>query len=250
MSLTTLIQATPGTLPSPYCFTTFQKLLTDFISLSNWQFNSNIGNSFFNYGSSVPTVDNQIYPWFRTGSGFLDGWYYFDGGDWIKANPVAPLSSERKLWVGTEADLVTYDGGDSNAANDRNGPMWEVDHDFDGRIPIGPGTLPGYQTVPVPTVIANGANAGAEGEVLKLTEAQLPAHDHDIGAEASDDPDGTSMNGRFTVSDGTFHWRNTAGAKIGHTRDAGTGADINLSKLPPVRGTFVVKRTSRTFYRV
>lgn len=250
MSLTTLIQNTAGTLPSPYCFTTFQKLNEDIIAALVSQFQSNIGNSFFNYGSTVPTVDNQSFPWFRTGSGFLDGWYYFDGGDWVRANPTEPLSDERRLWVGSEADLVTYDGGDSNAPNDRNGPMWAVDHDFDARIPIGPGTLPGYQTVPVATVINQGTNVGAEGEVLKLTEGQLPAHDHDIGSEASDDPDGASMTGRFTVADGTFHWRNTAGVKLGHTRNAGTGDDINISKLPPVRGIFIIKRTSRTFYRV
>lgn len=250
MSLTTLIGVTPATLGASYCFTSFQKLATDIIAGSQFTFQSSVGNSFFNYGDAAPTVDNQIFPWFRTGAGNLNGWYNFNGGDWILAHPTPASSNERRLWIGTEIDLLTYDGGDTNAPNDRNGPMWAVDHDFDGKFPVGPGTLPGFQAVPVPTVIGVGINGGSEGQAVTLTEAQLATHSHPIGTEsAGADETEPAEDGQLRVGGGTLHWELNNGAHVGHTRNTGAGAPIDISTLPPYRGAFMIMRTSRIYFR-
>lgn len=253
MPLTTLILATPPTLSASYCFTTFKRLAQDIIGGSQFTFQSSVGNSFFNNGSTTPTVENQIFPWFRTGSN-QNGWYYFSGGSWIMAHPVPASSQERRFWVGVEADVWAYDGGDGidpgvTAPTLNTGAMWEVDHNFDGKFPIGPGTLPGYQTVPVPTVIPVNGTGGAEGQNMILTEAQLAAHSHPIGTEVvGADETGANEAGQLRVGGGDLRWDLQANVHIGHTRNTGDSDPIEVPTLPPYRAAYVIMRTARLNY--
>lgn len=255
MSLTTLILATHPDLSSSYCFTTFKQLGRDLFKGEQYTFQSSVGNSFYNFGATVPTVENQLFPWFRTGSS-QDGWYYYSGGSWIMAHPVPPLSEERRFWVGTEAGAWAYDGGDGvdpavTTPTSVTGAMWEVDHLFDAKFPIGPGTLPGYQATPIPTVIPVATNGGTEGLALTITKPMLPAHSHPIGTEAAGaDETQPAEDGQLRVGGGTLHWELNNGAHVGHTREVGSGQVIDIPNLPPYRAAYIIARTSREFYTV
>lgn len=254
MSLTTLIQVTPGNLPSPYCFTTFQRLNEDILTNAIYEFQSNIGNTFFNWGSTTPSTDNEIYPWLRTDAGFLDGWYNHTGNGWLKANPEAASSIKRIILVGSESDVWSYDGGDGSdpsvVGNLGNyfGAMWEIDTAMALKIPMGAGTLP------VAGVLAIGATLGAETHTL--TAAELPAHKHlEAGIFTPDHPE-TYDAGTGNVTDATASGKaidvTSAG---GHDRirpyTANDGGDGDAhSILPPVYGVYFCKRTSRIFYKV
>jgi hypothetical protein len=57
-------------------------------------------------------------------------WYFFNGTQWVWPNPIPPNSGERRIWVGSSADLWFHDGGDGTdpaSATDTTGAMWEVD---------------------------------------------------------------------------------------------------------------------------
>lgn len=247
------IVLTPGSLPEGYCFSSYQTLLNDFFNLSSGYGPGNY--SFFNYGNTEPAVDDRNKPWLRLNAdGSRDDWYVFYTGQWLAPYRVPPSSSERRLWVGLEADLATYDGGEVGAVSDTTGPFWEVDHNFDARFLVGPGTFAVDPADPATgTTVGVGGTGGKENSQVTIGSANLAPHTHDIGCEASDEGDSTDESGRFTVSDGTFHWRTTTGKKIGHTRlgggTAGAATPLSFTNLPPYRGIFVIKRSARIHKR-
>ncbi len=76
--------------------------------------------------------------WLQTSQNTTDGinygdplrWFFWNGTAWVWPHQVPPLSEERRLWLGTEADLWFYDGGDGTTpvgATDTTGAMWAVD---------------------------------------------------------------------------------------------------------------------------
>ena len=65
-------------------------------------------------------------------------WFFWNGGQWVWPNPIAPSSGERRLWTGSSADLWFHDGGDGTdpaAATPTTGAMWMVDSG--GTPPLG-----------------------------------------------------------------------------------------------------------------
>lgn len=243
----------PGSLPEGYCLTTYQKLLNDFFNLSSGYIPGNY--NFFNYGNTEPAADDRNKPWLRLNAdGSRDDWYVFFTGQWLAPYRVPASSDERRLWVGLEAVLPAYDGGEVAVVSDSTGPFWEVDHDFDARFPVGPGTFDVDPADPASgQSVSVGGEGGKENSVVTIGMANLAPHQHDIGCEQSDDPDAASETGRFTVADGTMHWRNTAGVKVGKTRPgggaSGAATPLSFTNLPPYRGIFTIKRTARLFKR-
>jgi len=245
----------PGTLPEGYCLSTFQRLLTDFFTLSSAYLPGNY--SLFNFGNSEPAPSDRGKPWIRLNNdGSLDRTYVFFMGDWLAPYETPPSSSERRLWVGLEADLETYDGGEAGAVSDTTGPFWTVDHLFDARVPIGPGTFTADPADPTSgATIAVGGTGGRENSHETLVAANVPPHQHTIGTEKSDDPDVASETGRLRVGGGLeVLWQNVATVKVGHTRNSlgdGTGGTtaMTFTNLPPYFGTFVIKRTARIYRR-
>ena len=107
----TLITLTAPSLPANYCPASYQKLANDIIGGTQATFNSTIGNSFFNFGPTYPAINNQIFPWLDQ-----DGnWWIYDQSLWTRKNPVAAGGFERRIFVGTTTDLLSYDGGDGTA---------------------------------------------------------------------------------------------------------------------------------------
>lgn len=237
-------------------------LATDILNYTLVTFNTSTGNLYYNIGSSTPSVDNRAYPWFKTAStnGWEDGWYYWSSTytSWVRPNSIKASSDERRLFVGVEALVWAYDGGSGSdpsvtAPSAAGGAMWEVDHDYDRRVPIGPGTL-------LTDTIDVGENVGSE--TITLVDAQL-SHTHVYGRRIN----GTTQDdGRFlTGASGSF----SATDSFQITGDSNDGDDTQISSgdmrtakaemdaspdpvsiIPNARGTFIIKRTARVYYTV
>src|SRR4249919_3780163 len=100
-----IIPIIPPSLPPGYCFTTWQQLAIDLFTGAFGVIPSNVGTG-YNFGNSIPAVNDQNKPWVRTNlDGSLEGMYTFAFGTWTRPYPVAPApASYRAIWVGTLAD--------------------------------------------------------------------------------------------------------------------------------------------------
>lgn len=195
-------------------------------------------STFFNDGDTTPSPDNRVYPW--TPSSFSGSnppafIYHYVNGAWIMPNPIA--TGAVMMYTGTEASIVTFDGGEAGAITDTTGPMWEKLATMDARFPVGPGTFPSGAIINV------GDQGGVEEHVL--TRAELPNVSVD-----------TLSQRRINVQDG--------GSAVVTTPDtSSTGAAFQATALPteplgdgdahtnvpPYTGIFFIKRTARKFYR-
>jgi microcystin-dependent protein len=225
----TLITLTPPSLPIGYCPTNYQQLANAVISGTQATFNSTIGNSFFNFGASVPTLNNQVYPWLDE-----DGnWWIYKDGYWLRKNPVAIGSSERRVYVGTTTDLQTYDGGNTNTLSNWSGPMWEVDTEFEARFPVGAGTFAASGVVVVQGKVTSTAVAGEDKHTLTVPE--MPSHTHSFFPLVTADANNGGANG--------VQYGATA-----NVATSSTGGDAAHNNLPPFYGVYFIKRTSRVYY--
>ena len=225
----TLITLTPPSLPIGYCPTNYQQLANDVISGTQATFNSTIGSSFFNFGASVPTLNNQVYPWLDE-----DGnWWVYKDGYWLRKNPVAIGSSERRVYVGTTTDLQTYDGGNTNTLSNWSGPMWEVDTEFEARFPVGAGTFAASGVVVVQGKVTSTAVAGEDKHTLTVPE--MPSHTHSFFPLVTADANNGGANG--------VQYGATA-----NVATSSTGGDAAHNNLPPFYGVYFIKRTGRVYY--
>ena len=207
-----------------------------------------------------PEVDDQDKLWFNTTDGRL---YFFTNGDWYTRHPRPPgPNGERMPWVGTEADLWDFDGGDGtdpgvSAPTEFSGAMWEVDHTYDGRIPMAPGTIPGTSDT-----ISAGVNDGAAE--VELSVEQLPGHQHivpvcAIKAQNTDPDPGVSPatvqygigkdQGSGNVPDDSSGSFDRAFPLTSEASTESPPAQEAVSLIPPVRGTFMAKRTARRYIK-
>jgi hypothetical protein len=231
----TLITLTPPSLPVGYCPTNYQQLANDVISGTQATFNSSIGNSFFNFGASVPALNNQVYPWLDE-----DGnWWIYKDGYWLRKNPVAIGSSERRVYVGTTTDLQTYDGGNTNAPSNWSGPMWEVDTLFEARFPVGAGTFAASGVVSVNGTTTSTAVAGEDKHTLVTSE--MPKHSHTMTWDSQDTAGGNQLKTLYLGPDA-----NAFNDIVKSSGDA--GGDAAHNNLPPFYGVYFIKRTSRVYY--
>lgn len=232
----TLITLTAPSLPVNYCPTNYQQLANDIIGGTQATFNSAIGNSFFNFGSTVPALNNQIYPWLDE-NGL---WWVFSNGYWTRINPVPASGSERRIYVGNTTDLQTYDGGNTNTPSNWSGPMWEVDTAFDARFPVGVGTFAASGVVSVNGTTTSTAVAGEDKHTLVVGE--VPSHTHQILDQYINLVQrGTADSGVFSATN-----RSEGTANLLPTTSSGGGAAHN--NLPPFYGVYFIKRTTRVYY--
>jgi len=225
----TLITLTPPSLPIGYCPTNYQQLANDVISGTQANFNSAIGNSFFNFGPTTPTLNNQVYPWLDENG----NWWIFQSGYWLRQHPIAAGSAERRIYVGNTTDLQTYDGGNTNAPSNWSGPMWEVDTEFDARFPVGAGAFAASGSVAVQGKVTSTAVAGEDKHTLTIPE--MPSHTHSFFPLVTADANNGGANG---VQYGTT-------ASVATTS---TGGDAPHNNLPPFYGVYFIKRTARVYY--
>jgi len=252
-ALTTLIRWNTPSFPVGYCFTDFNRLFLDAAAFGSFTLNTDVGNSFFNFGDTTPDAANRIFPWLRTVGGYPDDWYVFVNGAWYSEYKRAPAEGVggfgfRMAYTGTEVSLLTFDGGENTPVGIGAGPFWEVDHTFDGRAPFGPGNLPSG------TALALGATGGTDEQTLG--SGNIPPHSHaiTIGAVGGNSSDiiSTLESGSFRVGGGgTMEYHSTwTSDYIGYTRVSGSGSATPVSTMPPYVGAFWIKRTARVYKRV
>lgn len=233
-----LLTLLPGALPVGFCPGSEQERLNAYMAVSNALLQG--GLAFYNYGDTKPDVTLQGYPWFRTTDG---RWYYFSG---VWKSPMNRSSFERRLFVGTLTDLLTYDGGDNGAPSATSGPAWEESTEFRGRSPMGPGAIPTSQPAKTLNV---GEDYGEGAHVLLATEfpstltlkANLPGNRTNLegGAPQWLAPIGSAgaLLTTPTTEDATFPFQND-------------GGDVAHQTTHPVHGCYVIKPTNRQFYTV
>ena len=247
MAETILIDALAGTLPEGFCPKgpgALQELFEAFIANTQWSLS--VGTRFFNYGDTEPTPDMRIWPWLKTVSGYPDRRYDWVAGQWLSLHliPAGP-NGYRADWVGTEDELKVWDDGEIAVTTLTTGPFWEIDHDFDGRSPMGPGAIPNAN--PAKT-LSPGENYG-EGAHVQLA-AEVGAHTHPIVSQASFSHDGVVdvVNDAASGPDeGLF-----VGTQGDLTTPLSVGTNDSTGGMPivhPVRGCYKIKRTIRKYYR-
>ena len=246
----TLITLTPPSLPVSYCPLNYQNLANDIIGGTQAVFNSTIGNSFFNFGPTFPAINNRIYPWLDENG----QWWIFKGGFWVYTNPVVAGSYERRIFVGTTNDLLSYDGGDGTAvAGDTSGPMWMVDTLLDARFPVGVGAFAASGSVAVLGTATSTSIVGEDQHLL--TTAEMPTHTHQVSIKTFGH--GGNDGDRVAADGGTSSptLTNNVTAFPSSTLDpdvdaiaANTGGNAAHNNLPPFYGVYFIKRTSRIYY--
>lgn len=218
---------TAGTLPFTCYPATPQALYNAMFSLGSAQ---TTGLTGVVISASTPAPEDRDKAWIKLSGDNPIGIFKFAGANWIWPHPSAASGSERRLWVGEVADLVTYDGGDAGLIGAASGAMWEVDAEFVGRMPIGPGLIPGTATT---AVVATNYGSGQH----TLTVAELPVHNHGYNNQTSS----------FDYEGGN-DGQGARPANIAQVSgNAGGGTPFEF--IPPVRGAYFIKRTSRVFYR-
>ena len=232
----TLITLTPPSLPVGYCPTNYQQLANDVISGTQANFNSSIGNSFFNFGPTTPALNNQVYPWLDENG----NWWIYQSGYWLRQHPIAARSAERRIYVGTTTDLQTYDGGNTNAPSNWSGPMWEVDTLFEARFPVGVGTFATSGAVSVNGTTTSTAVVGEDKH--KLVTAEMPSHTHQILDQY------INLVQRGTADSGVFSATNRSEGVANLLPTTSSGGDASHNNLPPFYGVYFIKRTDRVYY--
>lgn len=213
---TILLPILPGTLPPNACYPNEQARLNAFAANMQAQLN---GQSFYNYGSTEPSIENRSYPWIRT----TDMRIYEFVGRW--RSPVNYDENERRLWIGTLSALETYDGGEVGS------PMWMEDEAFRGRAPVGPGPLPGSDPA---VTLGYAEDIGAASHLITLDE--MPEHSHEVRYGNDDSGEGFPTTG----NDDSFEFSYNTMPK---------GGDTPISMMQPSRGIYIIKWNTARPYR-
>lgn len=217
-----------ATLPEGVCYASEQERLLAFASnLSGF-----LPGTFstFIIGSATPAPEDQDKPWIAD-----DGrMYLFELpglGAWVSRHPEATGSI--KLYGGTEASVTTFDGGEAGAVSAAAGPMWEIVTAAAARFILAPGTLPSG------TVVAVGATGGNEEHTITVDE--MPAHTHDVALRP------TESGGTANLYADRARADNPEPTNLLETSEVGGGDKFSM--MPPYYSLWVIRRTSRIWFR-
>lgn len=240
----TLFTLTAPSLPTNYCPLSYQNLANDIIEGTQVTFNSTIGNSFFNFGPSIPAINNRIYPWLDE----KGQWWIFSQGVWLYKNTVAANGYDRRIFVGTTTDLLSYDGGDGTAvAGDTFGPMWMVDTLFDARFPVGVGSFAASGAVAVNGTATATSIVGEDKHTLNASE--IPTHNHNVRVETANGVTVSNLMCTDFAEKPAGNGNNDFSFQAGiHVVADNFGGGLSHNNLPPFYGVYFIKRTSRVYY--
>ena len=228
-------------LPEGYCFTTPQRFALDIVAQMTGYIPGEY--SVIIKSDTEPVAADRNKDWHKLigdePTGEIYSWYL---GKWVRKNPFEASGDFRLWWEGTEANVWAFDGGDGTDPSAVpptaiTGAMWEVDHNYDFRFPLGAGTSP------KPTTASVGGTGGEEEHSLIVSE--LAPHTHDIStpAAATDDIPSTTVDGGTNpdpVVTVDFVTESAGGA--------GTPpVVVPHQNMPPWRAGYWIMRTSRIF---
>ena len=236
-----------GNLPTGFCPTTYQSMLSAFGQAMSVSIPSASGISI-----SATPPPNTSAVWFQIDSlnRFIRMFTYAQGS-WLSAHPLPPGSTI--WWFSALPNFSVFDGGDSFAPGVASGAMWQqatVDGTALGTVisaqfPVTAGTLPSGK------VLAVGGSGGEENHTL-LT-AEIPLHQHKsgvatfyefgaYGSTSTDIPGGQAKNSIASVVTGTPIYQPLTAV------DGGGGGGHNT--MPPYVVGYLLQRTYRQFYSV
>lgn len=260
------ITVTPWVPPTNYCPASYAQLIADAINNSTFVVTQPAANMVLSSVQPSQTAQGTI--WLQTSglppfTGISPGnatpvamWSYDNSYGWIWPNPCAPSGAERRLWFASETSLITYDGGDSSALGLASGPMWKVDHTFDQRMLLAPGTLPGAPsgTGATPTVVSVGATGGEQ--LHQLVAIETTPHNHTFPVVGGAAPSygtytyvGLGGNIQVQTTGGTLDLKQDLQPFGGDPLAvAPYSAAAYHNNMPPYIGVFVIQRTSRKYY--
>ena len=181
--------------------------------------------------SVEPAPDQRDKIWLRLNNdGTPDRVYVYAGGKWLSKH--AAFEGQVVMWEGAEGDIPTIDGGTVGAVTTTSGPFWEKVSEMDAKIPIGPGTT----DAPTSTVIAVGDEGGSE--LVVLEKEQLPSNPFGVN----------NVTGPFldVTAGGTFEVQTNPGTN--HRVGGWDGNDEGHNNMPPYRGIWFIRKTSRLYY--
>lgn len=227
------LQLSPGTLNNPDCYpSTPQALYAEMFEKGRALTSTLTG---IILSATAPAATDRDKAWFKVSAGHPIGQFAWDSvlNAWLWPNPYAPSGPGRMMWAGSIADLATFDGGDASADSVISGPMWEVDTDFAGLFPLAPGTINGV-AVPV-----NQTGGSVE---QTLTLENMPPHSHTVPKPVVSSAAGANVGVLFDSYSGTVDTSVVGGSG---TPPAAQPFVI----VPPYRSVYIIKRTSRVYYR-
>lgn len=233
----------PPTLPEDYCDLTEQEQANLLITGTTVVGSTDAS---FIISFATPGINDRGKAWLKLeADGTPERIYRFAGGQWIARHNTPPSSDERRLWVGSEASLITYDGGAVGAVTSTTGPMWEVDHLYDNQVPIGAATIP-VSVDSGPTTLAIG-NANLPFTRLKMFQSGILGS----GTTGLTGADSARVGVNVGASEDYVIVAAAAPATepdLGLTSSFGQATPTALAVLTSKRGTFFIKRTARIFY--
>jgi hypothetical protein len=227
--------------------------------------------------SGTPAANDRDKLWIKTSGGAPtqpQPQYIYFNGVWVWPNVAPAGGNKRELWAGSLVDLVTYDGGDANLVGDASGAMWEEDTTFQGRIPMGPGAISGSD--PAKTLALNEQYGSGSVTLADNQVFSMQAHQHVMGRmrnTSKDDcllnfgdteppyPGAASLQGRPVSNDAESQGSAALSTQSGQyliTSEAynpATGTAVSgvtnvaHENVPPVTGIYIIKRTSRVYYK-
>lgn len=236
-----------GQLPLNYCWPSNpQTFLNDVAQIIYAAVQDNITGVF--YGPTDPGADTKL--WFNTNNGRLYEWNSTYG---LRTSLYFPAANAqfRMLWEGTEAELIAMDNPSLSATVTQiSGPFWTIDHNYDGRSPMGPGAISGED--PIVKTLAVLENYGTGSHIQLATEVAQHTHivehsDATVGATYShvNTGDAHPFDGSIDEPLGV----DAAGAnQASYIARASLVAATAMQNVHPVRGAYVIKRTSRVYY--
>ena len=195
---------------------------------------------------SSPSATNRDKLWIKiNGSGFPTGHFKFQNGLWVWPHHV-PLNDKRVyLFIGSSAEVNTLDDGNTNPVADADGPFWQIDTDFEDRIPIGVGSS---------LATSVGTNYGDADAKITLGETNIPEHFHYCFADETvvgyNNLNPTNQVADALGSEGSENYvmaQSTNEATLGKSGTYGQETPDELNVLNPVRAVYMIKRTARIY---
>ncbi len=232
-------------LPAGYCYTSPERFALDIAAGLQGYLPGSYSTIVRSETEPVATDRDKVWVQVNADGAFTGKTFTYAYGKWVMLNP-RRNPAERVWFEGSESDAWSYDGGDgtdptSNPPTATTGAMWEVDHNYDFRFPLGAGTSP------KPTTVSVGDTGGEEDHELDVSEfpasfqlqATLPGHRTNT----------ETLGPQWLAPAGSAYASVTNPAtEVGTFNFSNTGGGQGITNMPPYRAGYWLKPTNRQYF--